>query len=81
MRLIDADRLKRVLARDYKQAGGNAELMQIIDQQPINPIKHGKWLSVCEGEGNECSVCGYLYFGGRYKYCPECGAAMWWWEK
>lgn len=37
----------------------------------------GKWVSFCDDDcGNECSKCGYKYFGGKYKFCPNCGAKM-----
>ena len=82
VRNIDADRLKEVLWRNFGHTGGAFVLEQLIDAQPtINAIKQGKWLPICEDwrkqmEGNECSECGYKYFGDAYKYCPNCGAEM-----
>lgn len=34
MRLIDADRLKEVLARNFSHTGGSEVMCQIIDKQP-----------------------------------------------
>lgn len=52
----------------------------IMELPPIDPVKHGKWITAEYGDGTvrtECSVCGY----GRglppvRNYCPNCGARM-----
>ena len=91
MRIIDADELVKKVSEEsvhkLKQAWNDSATAEargmvltigcIKNAPTVNVERHGKWLSICEGEGNECSVCGYKYFGGRYKYCPDCGAKMW----
>ena len=55
------------------------------------PVVHGKWIKTCDGVNLNvntwraetkfiygCNVCGYTTGnqGGRFKYCPNCGADM-----
>ena len=79
MRLIDADELKEAMLEE-SDWWENADVWvahDVIAKTPtVEPVKRGKWLSICNNEGNECSECGYKYFGSRYKYCPCCGAKM-----
>ena len=52
-------------------------MLEMIDEAPtVESVNHGRWLSICGGDGNECSECGMKYFGFRHKYCPWCGAKM-----
>ena len=56
--------------------------------QPVLPGEfrpEGRWEPAAEdwrGQliGNRCSQCGYEYYGGRFKFCPDCGAKMGWEE-
>ena len=44
----------------------------------VQPVKHGKWLSKCEGdiyEFSECSECGNME-SCETPYCAQCGARM-----
>lgn len=44
----------------------------------VQPIKHGKWLSRCEGDiydFSECSECGNIE-SCETPYCAQCGARM-----
>ena len=53
------------------------ELFERIDKLPSVTQKSGKWDRSCT-----CSVCGQWRIleseknGGKYKYCPNCGARM-----
>ena len=53
----------------------------INDAPGIDPVKHGRWISIGEGYHwrFECSEChwkdGYP-FDDRHSYCPCCGAKM-----
>ena len=79
MRLIDADELKEAMLAE-SDWWENADVWvahNVIDQAPtIELVKCGKWISICNSDGNECSVCGHKYFGGLYAFCPCCGAKM-----
>ena len=44
----------------------------------VQPVKHGRWLSRCEGdiyEFSECSECGNME-SCETPYCAQCGARM-----
>lgn len=86
MRLIDADKLKRVI-NDYYPVMNHRFAFDAIDLQPtVDPWKHGKWIKLDgdwkSSETNEpvdvhqCSVCGTYYMNAPYKHCPYCGARM-----
>lgn len=61
-----------------------------IDDAPtIDPVKHGRWITVSDGYGNgvatasicECSLCKdtiwvYKNDKRKWKFCPNCGARM-----
>ena len=58
------------------------EILDRIDSIPtIDPVKHGRWISIGEGYHwhYECSEChwkdGYP-LDDRHRYCPNCGAQM-----
>lgn len=89
MRPIDADELKEkfskisfsgLAAYGFGLAelhSGVSKMLEMIDEAPtVESVNHGRWLSICGGDGNECSECGMKYFGFRHKYCPWCGAKM-----
>ena len=58
----------------------------IIEAPTIDaePVRHGRWKRCFEDwrkqlEGDECSACGFQYYGmaiDHYLYCPNCGAKM-----
>lgn len=89
MRLIDADRLKRVLIAFF--TGSHLELPHIskvidfldnADTIDAEPVRHGHWEHDSTG-ANFCSEClEYPYDDGEYhmvwhcSYCPNCGAKM-----
>ena len=87
MRLIDADELLEVLARNCVFFGdNNEELSWDIIEDSINegttieaePIRHAHWNMKPSGYG-VCSNCGKgeLDVGAVWSnYCPYCGAAM-----
>ncbi|MBS4857147.1 hypothetical protein [Eubacterium callanderi] len=50
MRLIDADRLKLVLEKNFGEIGGNNVLQQIIDKQPTIKPSASEWHVVAEGD-------------------------------
>ena len=88
MRVIDADRLKTVLEKNFGHTGGAVVLAQLIDEQPtVDAVEvvHGEW-EMCEGDWNEetiykCLNCGseFLSMYGYdldWNYCPNCGARM-----
>ena len=58
-----------------------ADAMDFIEAIPaadVQPVKHGKWLSRCEGdiyEFSECSECGNME-SCETPYCAQCGARM-----
>jgi len=75
MRLIDADRLKAVLEKNFGHTGGASVLEQMIDEQPtIQPERErGEWSDGYRWQ--RCSLCKQT---GRksWNYCPNCGADM-----
>lgn len=74
-RLIDADRLKVVLEKNFGHTGGASVLEQLINVQPtIDPVKHGRW--VMQGTAYGCSLCGESVIHPFHNYCPNCGAEM-----
>jgi hypothetical protein len=84
MRVIDADKLKEVLERNFGHTGGASVLAQLIDAQPtIQPEqKRGEWIydwGDWDFETCKCSECGNHMttpIGKRYNFCPNCGAKM-----
>ena len=49
-----------------------------IPKADVQPVKHGKWLSRCEGDiydFSECSECGNME-SCETPYCAQCGARM-----
>lgn len=83
--LIDRERLKEVLKRNFGETGGADVLRQLIDAQPtVDTVKHAHW-EISEYEYLDCSNCGESYYSGAverlkrgevYDYCPNCGAKM-----
>ena len=71
-RLIDADRLKEVLEKNFGHTGGASVLAQLIDAQPTAEPKRGKWIHVSE-EMWKCDQCGEISCCSP-KYCPDCGS-------
>ena len=61
-----------------------AEDFHRIPAADVEPVRHGRWERCFEDwrqqiEGDECSVCGFEYYGTgirRFRYCPSCGAKM-----
>lgn len=79
MRIIDADRLKEVLERNFGHTYGADVLRQLIDIQPTVVDKpQGEWIEY-KPEHGKCPFCGDtvdLYDGKYHRYCGECGAKM-----
>lgn len=91
MRLIDADELKKFPIRldHYDTEHGNKHfvygieaVMEYVEELPtIDPVKHGRWVSVQKDDDSvliwkdRCSVCG-VRGHIAYDYCPNCGARM-----
>lgn len=87
-RLIDADRLKEVIERNFGHTGGADVMRQLIDAAPTvdaESVRHGKWIDNNAGNHDprdrwvKCSLCGYSTtdrFSKEYKYCPNCGAKI-----
>ena len=76
-RLIDADKLKKVLEKNFGHTGGASVLAQLIDAQPTVEPKKGKWID------GYCSECGehapYWAMASAYHttdFCPSCGSDM-----
>ena len=68
MRLIDADRLKEVLERNFGRIGAADAMLQLIDAAPTidaEPVRHGHvvWKRQIRG--------GYKYINVK---CQNCGA-------
>jgi hypothetical protein len=89
--LIDRERLKEVLKRNFGEIGGADVLRQLIDAQPtVDSVVHGHWIDLgehgdsnwqCDGRGRswylfKCSHCGNKITDMKYPYCPNCGADM-----
>ena len=85
MRLIDANALIKVIqqndymltAKHNSMAPGmfTSGIRQAVDEsQTIDPVRHGKWLSVC-GCIVRCDLC-RNESAGETNYCPNCGAKM-----
>lgn len=71
MRLIDADRLKLVLEKNFGEIGGNNVLQQIIDKQPTIKPSASEWHVVAEGDlpeevGNYLVTVERTFFDGKY---------------
>lgn len=89
MRLIDADKLKRVIV-DYYVVMNHRSAIEAIDLQPTieaEPVKYGKWFEIVERKHDpytdeyfdelyyNCLECGYAS-DWKHPYCPNCGARM-----
>lgn len=78
MRLIDADKLKKEIAKrtpHFAQRIAFTSCFDAIRNAPTVdavPVAHGYWT-----EESECSQCGkYVYKGDIDNFCPHCGARM-----
>ena len=82
-RYIDAERLERVLEKNFGNLGGAGVLVQLIQAQPaadVEEIKLGQWVD------GQCSACGIpaITFKGlngtvmriETPCCCACGARM-----
>lgn len=91
MRLIDAEKLKKILRERICDNGFCSEktywlientVMFWIDKAPtVDPVKHGEWMHKENSPWNffVCSVCGAEHiatFGKEDNYCSCCGAKM-----
>ena len=93
MRLVDADSLKSRRANygghddvedDERKRGILFLLKEDIAAAPtIDPVRHGKWISVPHKRDRICSVCEHdepYRFADEdtnvFDYCPHCGAKM-----
>ena len=95
MRLIDADALgigpckPEVFGKPGYADGWNAAIRILRNAPTIDPVKHGRWETVCNEDTAyiklyRCSCCkddflldeGEIEENGEYNYCPNCGARM-----
>ncbi len=86
MRLIDADALKKWVEEYHTSNWGipQDELIYAIGSAPtIDPVRHGKWISVPHKKTRICSVCEcdepYKFAdedANVFDYCPHCGTKM-----
>jgi hypothetical protein len=103
MRVIDVEELLKRLNQLYEEQGLTPEwtgddwddgagsifidIVEIINEQPIEPVKRGKWeIHLLENGGHIfgksllCSECGFFWreelYRKNFKYCPNCGAKM-----
>ena len=81
MRLIDADRLKEVLDRNFYGFGWDDVAKQLIDAQPtVDPVKYGYWITYLTLPSFlRCSQCrNGIHWDENKKpnYCPHCGVKM-----
>ena len=84
MRLIDADMALELKDKDMNLVYDLTDLDQFLAGVPTAEaelVRHGKWEECFEDwrqqiSGNKCSLCGFIYFGDVFKYCPHCGAKM-----
>ena len=78
MRTIDADKLKKVLEKNFGHTGGASVLAQLIDAQPTVELKRGKWLY--QNGMVKCDQClraiRRIDHDGLLNFCPNCGADM-----
>lgn len=79
MRLIDADALKKALAKNITIWTFNVSydgiLAEIIDNAPtVEERKQGEWK--LHGMIYYCSECGHDYEQGGNNFCGNCGADM-----
>ena len=65
----------------------NSTVLKLIKTEPtadVQEVRRGSWKPVYEDwrkqiVGDECSACGFQYYGTsirNYNYCPGCGAKM-----
>lgn len=90
MRLIDADALKKEIAKrtpHFAHRIAFALCFDAIKNAPTVdavPVKHGHWIEedeeIIEYKCSECGVYQYGNFGeilnGEFHFCPNCGAKM-----
>ena len=73
MRLIDADRMKMVIEKNFGH-GTVEPIYQLIDSAPTIEPKQGEWINV--GTYEECKDCGEVKRFPHWNFCPHCGARM-----
>jgi len=68
---------------DAYEKGWEDALFSLNAIPTIDPVKHGKWISVPNNQNRICSVCKYeepyrvIYEEkSLFDYCPHCGAKM-----
>ena len=79
---IEREVAKKVLADDYAYAA--AKLLDTVPTADVQEVRHCSWKPCFEDwrkqiVGDECSACGFQYYGTNirnYNYCPGCGAKM-----
>lgn len=73
-RLIDADKLKKVIHCEYSDDLG---ILEKIDNAPtVEPERpHGEWITTLNGF-HTCSKCDEYGNPNYFKFCPYCGADM-----
>lgn len=87
MQLVDIDALLAYHQRRFDYGCG--EYRDVVDVYTIynapiveaEPVRHGRWVSVYEGEWLKCSECESHWASGlvdncNMYYCPTCGARM-----
>ena len=60
-------------------------LGMILEAEPVDPVKHGRWIFSPDHAEGICTRCNYKIYGRPYQssylivpynYCPNCGAKM-----
>ena len=76
MRLTDVDALKQTFCAECARTQcENCSIDYHFNHAPtIDAVKHGHWCNTWD-TFVKCSECGW-FAGGKYNYCPFCGAKM-----
>ena len=75
--------LEAIAHPDTYTCGEAKRAIESIPAADVQPVKHGKWISVGHKLSRICSVCDcdepYKFAdddANAYNYCPNCGAMM-----
>ena len=71
--------IKKSDAIRYAEWEAAYKVMMYISDLPaedVKPVKHGKWISIDNGNHFKCSKCKFRTDHNNYPYYPKCGATM-----